>query len=524
MWSVIGNILLFILVLSIVICVHELGHFYFAKKAGILCHEFAFGMGPRIFSKKFGETTFSIRAFPFGGFVSMSGEELSAEIIKKGDKIRLMFDDDMHVIKLILNPKNQKYADLTEIEVDEIDLKGVGMAPLYVNGYPVNRNAFYVFDSHEIQIAPYERSFVSKTKGQRFMVTVAGAMMNIILAFFVYLLIAFAYGVPDSASTVVSAVSDGMPATGIVLPGDEIIAINGVDVSAWQDGDTALATVTSELGKYQTNTTFVLTVLRDGETIVLAALAPQYSFYGLGFASTPGSTELVIAAPLYTETELLAGDVIVSIDGVTFSDWGDVMAFALAYTAGSNEEEPTTIVVDRLNSETAVVDRLTFTYVAYGAEVLAAMGYEPIYSRLGIAGSTHFALIPSFGIALQDLGDAAISIYRTLWLLLTSKQVKVSQLSGFIGIYSITANAAAAGMRSLLNWVGLLSVNLGIVNLLPIPALDGGRLAFIAYEAITKKKPNQKVENWMHTIVLFLLLGLLVFITYNDIVRLIFNR
>ncbi|MFH0992896.1 MAG: RIP metalloprotease RseP [bacterium] len=524
MWSVIGNILLFILVLSVVICVHELGHFYFAKRAGILCHEFAFGMGPRLFSKKIGETTFSIRAFPFGGFVSMSGEELSSDIVKKGDKIRLMFDDDMNVVKMILNPKNPKYADLTEIDVEEIDLKGVGMTPLYINGYPVNRNAFYVFDSHEIQIAPYERSFVSKTKGQRFMVTFAGAMMNIILAFFVYLLIAFAYGVPDAASTVVSTVSDTMPATGIVLPGDQIIAVNGVLVSAWEDDDPAIATVSSELAKYQTAGTFILTVLRDGETVILDPIAPQYYFYGLGFASTPDSTELVIAAPLYTDTELMAGDVIVSIDGTTFADWNEVIAFAVAYTAGSTEEEPTTIIVDRLNAETAVVERLTFTYVAYGSDVLAAMGYESLYSRLGISGSTHFAFFPSFGIALQDLGDAAISIYRTLWLLLTSKQVKVSQLSGFIGIYSITANAAAAGMRSLLNWVGLLSVNLGIVNLLPIPALDGGRLAFIAYEAITKKKPNQKVENWMHTIVLFLLLGLLVFITYNDILRLIFNR
>jgi len=96
-------------------------------------------------------------------------------------------------------------------------------------------------------------------------------------------------------------------------------------------------------------------------------------------------------------------------------------------------------------------------------------------------------------------------------------------MSGFIGIYTITANAASQGMISLLNWVGLLSVNLGIVNLLPIPALDGGRLAFILYEAVTKKKPNQKVENWLHTIVFFLLIALLVFITYNDILRLFTN-
>ena len=78
----------------------------------------------------------------------------------------------------------------------------------------------------------------------------------------------------------------------------------------------------------------------------------------------------------------------------------------------------------------------------------------------------------------------------------------------------------AAGLISLLSWVGLLSVNLGIVNLLPIPALDGGRLIFIGYEVIVGKKPNQKFENALHTAMFFLLMGLLLFITYNDILRL----
>ncbi|OQX93532.1 MAG: hypothetical protein B6I17_02215 [Tenericutes bacterium 4572_104] len=103
----------------------------------------------------------------------------------------------------------------------------------------------------------------------------------------------------------------------------------------------------------------------------------------------------------------------------------------------------------------------------------------------------------------------------------SSDQVGVSDLSGFVGIFSMTSKAAEAGIISLLSWTGFLSVNLGIVNLLPIPALDGGRLVFIGYEAITNKKPNKKVENWLHTIVFFLLMGLLVFITYNDILRLI---
>ncbi|MCK7486441.1 MAG: RIP metalloprotease RseP [Bacillus subtilis] len=516
MWTTLGNILLFILVLSVVICIHELGHFYFAKKAGILCHEFSFGMGPRLISKQFGETTFSIRAFPFGGFVTMAGEELSTDIVKKGDKVRLRFNDDMHVDRIILNVKLPQYQDLSEVVVEDVDLKGVGMAPLYINGYPVERDAHFVFDRHEIQIAPHERSFVSKTKAQRFMVTFAGAMMNIILAFAVYLFIALAFGVPNDASTVVATVSQNMPADGIVRPGDEILAINGVPVSAWRGGDDA--SVTSELAKYLANETFTLTVLRDGVELVLAPLTPVYYFYGLGFSADPAVPGLVIESPLYAETELEEGDVIVSIDDAVFTDWLDVIAFAALHPEGSTEEEPTKIVVARDGVELAPI-----YFVAYGEEVLAAMGYEAFYSRIGIGQSSHFDLFRSFSVALKDLGEAAISIYRTLWLLISGTQVKLSQMSGFIGIYTITANAASQGLVSLLSWVGLLSVNLGIVNLLPIPALDGGRLAFIVYEAITKKKPNQKFENWLHTIMFFLLIGLLIFITFNDILRLFTN-
>jgi len=512
-FQVLGNILLFVFVLSLVICIHELGHFYFAKRAGILCHEFAFGMGPRIWSKKVGETTFSIRAFPFGGFVSMAGEELTKDMVKPGDTVKLMFDDLGHVKRIILKPKATSYTDIPNTTVEKIDLFGADMAPLYINEYTVNRNAFYLMDGMDVQIAPQERNFNSKSKGHRFMVTVAGAMMNIILAFFVFLLIALFWGVADAKSTVISTVTEGTPSEGILLPGDQIIAINGVAIHSWSEGDGA-ASVNTELAKYAEFDSFVFTVLREDTLMTLDPITPQYILYGLGFTSATNSTELEIGTPLYTTSELLSGDIIVSIDGTAFTTWDEIIAFAQTYE-GSTEEEPTVIVVSR----EGVLQ--TFEYVAYNEQTLSAMGYEAFYSRIGIVGSSKFSFFGSFKQAMVSLYNSSISIYKTLGLLFTSDQVGIGDLSGFVGIYSITANAAQQGLRSLMSWIGLLSVNLGIVNLLPVPALDGGRLVFIGYEAITKKKPNQKVENWLHTIVLFLLLGLMVFITYKDILRLI---
>ncbi len=509
--SVLGNILLFVLVLSIVICIHELGHFYFAKKAGILCHEFSFGMGPRIWSKKKGETTFSIRAFPFGGFVSMSGEEINKEMVNVGDTVKLMFDELGHVKRIILKPKANAYADIENTVVEKIDLWGENMSPLYINDYPVRRDAFYMMDGVDMQIAPQERNFNSKNKRQRFMVTVAGAMMNIILAFVVFLIIAMAWGVADPSSTVISDITIDTPAYSILEPNDKIIAINGIQIFSWSE-DNNLASVNTELAKYTTED-IIFTVERNGVIMVLEPIQKQFLFYSLGFASLVGTTDLIIGTPLYKTTELKAGDKIVSIDGVTFANWQEVIDFSMTYE-GSTEEDPTTIIVDRQG------ELLTFNYIAYNEETLSAMGQTDFYARVGITGSTKFSFFGSFKSAMISLYNSSISIYATLGLLFTSDQVGVGDLSGFIGIYSITSEAAKDGLRSLLSWVGLLSVNLGIVNLLPIPALDGGRLAFIAYEAVTKRKPNQKVENLLHTIVLFLLLGLMVFITYKDILRL----
>ena len=110
---------------------------------------------------------------------------------------------------------------------------------------------------------------------------------------------------------------------------------------------------------------------------------------------------------------------------------------------------------------------------------------------------------------------------HTLEMLFFSSEVGVGQLSGPVGIFSMTSSAAKGGFGNLLLWTGFLSVNVGFLNLLPIPALDGGRLVFVAYEAITRKKPSEKVETILISVTMILLLGLIVFVSFNDILRLL---
>lgn len=509
--SVLGNIALFLLILSVLICIHELGHFIFAKRAGILCHEFSFGMGPKIWSRKKGETTFSIRAVPFGGYVAMAGEEIESDVVEVGHKVRLGFDKKGNVNRIVINPNHPDYQDYVEVFVDEIDLQGKDGGDLYINDYTVSRNAYYVYDNKQTQIAPHDRRFNAKTKTDRFLTAVAGPVMNFLLALVVFFVMFLVAGVHDADSTIVSEVAEDSPADGVILPGDEILAINGVDVDAW-NGDEA--SIQSELATFGETDGFVLTLDRDGTTVTTEPIHPEYLFFGLGFMVDSSSDTLTIEAPLYRESPLEAGDVIVKINDRSFTTWDDVIDYAYEYREGSTEDNPLTIVVDR-NGTTR-----SFSYTAYGRDVLEAQGYDVFVSRIGISGSTEFSLVGSVRGMFTTFGESASSIFKTLGLLFSSEQVGVGDLSGFVGIYSLTSNAAREGLVTLLYWVGFLSVNLGILNLLPIPALDGGRIVFIGYEAVTGKKPNQKVENFLHTVVFFLLIALLIFVTYNDILRL----
>ncbi|HQN74714.1 MAG TPA: site-2 protease family protein, partial [Bacillota bacterium] len=330
--STLGNILIFLLVLSLVICIHELGHLYFAKKAGILCHEFSFGMGPKLWSTKKGETTYSIRAIPFGGFVAMSGEELEEELVKIGQEIRLGFNEDGLVEKIILNRNNPNYRDLLAVTVESMDLRTDNA--LYINEYKVKDDAFYVFDKKEMQITPSSRSYTGKTKWQRFLTIFGGPMMNFVLAFFFFLIIALVSGVPNTDSTIIGEVSPGSPAYEVILPDDKVVSINGVEISSWSG---ELNSISSELGK--TIDGYDIVVERNGELITLPTIYPTLNFIGLGFSGSAQNSELIIDRPLYNVTELVAGDKIIAINDQQMNNWEDVIAFSDANKAGSIDKE-----------------------------------------------------------------------------------------------------------------------------------------------------------------------------------------
>lgn len=516
-------ILLFILILCLVVCVHELGHYFFAKKANILVNEFAFGMGPKLYSKKKGETVWSIRALPLGGFCAMAGEEASTPLIKVGDSVRLVFDELNKVKQIIVSKEDPNYVDELLVNVEKIDLWGANMSELYINDYAVNRDAMIILSKKEsLQVAPEERSFASKKAWQRFLVCFGGPLNNILLALFVFILMSFIVGVADTESNIVGSVSKDSPAyiSGI-QKGDEIININGYEINEWTDINESLSTNEDRKN--------IIIYKRNGVEYTTNVYF-MYIFQNLGFSSTldDNSDKVIITVEneaalggtnktyAYQKGGLRNGDEVV---GVIYNDieynvssWNDVYKISTEIVDGGSIQ-----IKYVRNSIESISDK----YEVYSNELLESQGYYNAYKQLGLLSDSTIKFFPCLLNGLRYFANSASLIFSTLWLLLTSKEVGVKDLGGFITILNQTAQYAKAGFTDILYFIGLLSVNLGIINLLPIPALDGGKIVFIGIEGITKKKINQRVQTIIENIVFWLLMALIVYILFQDVFRLV---
>ncbi|WP_445506099.1 RIP metalloprotease RseP [Niallia sp. 03190] len=417
-----NTVVAFIIIFGALVFFHELGHFVFAKRAGILCREFAIGFGPKIFSQKKGETTYTIRLLPLGGFVRMAGEDPEMVDIKAGHRIALLFDKDEHVSKIIINQK-EKYPNARVVNVEEADLE----QELFIKGYaeddinenmvvfPIKRNAVIVENGIESQIAPIDRQFASKTLGQRTLAIVAGPLMNFVLAFVIFVIIALIQGIPSNEPKLGNLIENGVAHNAGLKQGDTIVSIDGESVSSWK------------------------------EVVKIIQKSPGED---LQFALLRNGKELNMdITPKATKTE----------EGKTIG---------LIGVYSPTEKSPLK----------AVKYGAVETYV-WTKEIIGAVGK------------------------------------------LVTGQFSIDALSGPVGIYKSTDTVAQSGIYYLMKWAGILSINLGIMNLLPFPALDGGRLMFFAIEAVRGKPIDRHKEGIVHFVGFALLMLLMIVVTWNDIQR-----
>ncbi|MDE6407902.1 MAG: site-2 protease family protein [Anaeroplasmataceae bacterium] len=555
---VIVSIIAFIVILGIIIIIHEGGHFFFARRAGILCHEFSIGMGPAVYKKKFGETTFCIRAIPIGGYVSMAGEEVTSELVKIGQQIGLnIIDGKVSEIVTVEDSEAQVRG-----EVVDLDLYGKDGNPLFITindgfqnqYYEVLEDAFYVLKKDsKLQITPYDRSFESKTLLQRFLTLFAGPLMNFILAIIIYLIVSFATGVPNYNSNVVGSVStvnssmlveeDGKVTTKL-QKGDKILEVNGTKVATWTD-------LSKELDKLlDTATTKVeLKVERKNEATPITLNLDCYTYIvSLGISNMQVKNEDFPSG--VTNGVRLGAIGIRYLDDGKKGDYpiqsGDILTKIRMQKVNTTETIEEDIVSwDQLIAlfKDADIVNVQFEYYSYkkegivsledcamlqtyGNDVLNNQRIDKIEVKIGFSPVMKFDFFRCIGNAFVDFWDDFTLIFRTIGLLIFPgssgiRQVGVNDLSSFVGIFDLVKTFVGSGLLSLLAFMAMLSVNIGVMNLLPIPALDGGRIVFLGYELVTRKKPSKKVENIINNVFFILLMILFVYVTYNDIVRMI---
>lgn len=417
------TVIAFIIIFGALVFFHELGHFIFAKRAGILVREFAIGMGPKILGITRGETIYTLRLLPIGGYVRMAGEDLDTIQIQPGHRVGILLNKDGLAEKVVMNQKTM-YPEILLLEVEEADLD----KELYIKGYDeeekfvrieVARDAVIEENGKETILAPYDRQFDSKSVGHRFLTILAGPMFNFILAFFIFTALGLMQGIPTN-EPIVTEVTEESPASEAGMQnGDLVKEIDGESVATW---DELVNTVQKNAGN-----PLAFEVERDGEP--------------LEFTITPEVSE---------ESPEKVG-----VIGVLYRS---------------------PLEKDFLGS------------FAYGAEQTVFWFKE---------------------------------IFRLLGMLVTG-QFTIDALSGPVGIYKTTEEVAKYGVFTLMSWAGMLSINLGIMNLLPLPALDGGRLMFFILEALRGKPVDRQKEGMVHFVGIMLLMLLMIVVTWNDIQRFFF--
>lgn len=539
LYTILG-VIVFILVLGIIVLIHEAGHFLIAKKSGILCHEFSIGMGPLIWQTKKGETMFSIRAIPFGGYVAMAGEEVEFDALKDVKNVKVIIDND-RITKIIINLDNPKYESLPVYKILSYDLSGTldgKEDELYlelesedgaVNTYIVDRCAMMnVTKKEELQIAPKNRTFAYKPFWNRFFSVLAGPLMNFVLAVIVFFIMGVSFGYADTSSTKVAEVSGPALIAGIEN-GDTIYSINGTTLSDWNDLSNTLADVAK--GNGITDQGLIEVVYLDASNNnekVTTIIEPQVFIYSVEMVlkydkETPNNKVIVgdygaqMSETKVGKAGLLPGDEILKLNDTEIDGIDDILVYFNSFT----EAKKVTFYVNR-TKEDGTVEAMSFDVDTYSADMLDTSNIPQTKVMMGVSTGSSRSFVKSLYMPWVQTGEASLQIFKTLGLFFKKGSgVKLTDLSGPVGILNLFTQLVKGedAFYQILYWTGLLSVNIGLINLLPLPALDGGRLAFLAYEGITKKKPTPKVENTIHNIGFILLMGLFVVILISDFIK-----
>ena len=417
------GILTFILVFGIIVVVHEFGHFYFAKKSGILVREFAIGMGPKIFAHigKDG-TAYTIRILPLGGYVRMAGWGDDTTEIKTGTPVSLTLADDGKVKRINLSGKKLDQTALP-MQVTQFDFED----KLFIKGlvleeektFAVDHDATVVeADGTEVRIAPLDVQYQNATIWGKLITNFAGPMNNFILGVVVFWILIFMQG-----------------------------GVRDVDTNQFH-------------------------------------IMPQGALAKVGVPETAQITK---------------------IGSYEISNWESLIQAVEAET-----KDKTAPTLDVTISEQGSDKQVTVTPEENQGRYL--LGVQP-----GIKSDFLSMFVGGFTTA----ADSALRILSDLKNLIF--QPDLNKLGGPVAIFKASSDAAKNGIENVLYFLAMISINIGIFNLIPIPALDGGKIVLNILEAIRRKPLKQEIETYVTLAGVVIMVVLMIAVTWNDIMRLFFR-
>lgn len=340
---------------------------------------------------------------------------------------------------------------------------------------------------------PVEKRLGSKTIFQRFMIMVAGVMMNFLLAFVLY----FFIGIFNTVSLNNVYVSDS--AIPGIKDGSRIVSVDGHFTNNYDKLALELTLVGDK--------SFEVEVIdKDGnkhkETLNTIKIGKSNLVYGYDYGfSVDGLT--------ITESQLSdvnVNDKLVSIDGIKLESLTDLNVYL-------NENSKENYEFEFINSEGAYYN-LTITREKIDDDELKGYGYG-----FFITGTEEKGLFAGIKYAFGKFFSTIEQMIFTVFYLITGR-ISLELLSGPVGIFNAVSIYSQYGFTSLVSLLCLICINVGFINILPLPAFDGGHIVFIIIEKIRGKKLDPKIENTIHNVFLILLMILMVVITYNDITRL----
>ena len=482
------GIVLAILIFCVIIIIHELGHFTAAKLFKMRVYEFSLGLGPILFSREKNGTVYAIKAIPFGGSVQLGEDEYDKDDKDgKDDKD----SDKREADKADGKDSGKREADKADTQDadggdnDRADSGNRNISSDNIGNDSGNTQVIDEIDNGKKDTDNVSKAgnnaadlFVNKPLWQRAIVIAAGAFMNLVLGLIVCTVIAATS--QYIVTTTVVSFRDGVTDSSF-MPGDSIIAINGMRVYTDNDIWYKLSNSNAEVdGDGYAN--FNFTVKRDGKTVSLP---------NVKWKATSNEGHSVFLPDFYV--------------GVVYTSGG------LAHSVGKIKAD-----TDVMLSDT--------TLTAEQREAVTRARDE----RLSDLNTRRVASLPdvvSYGFY------STVSYARIVWLTLADLlrgTYGLNDLSGPVGTVTVMdqSTRTADGGRDytqLLPLAAFMTINIGIFNLLPIPALDGGRLFFFAVEAVRRKPINPRYESAIHFAGFALLLLLMAIITFKDIGSIVFG-